>query len=176
MVRVGGHYVGITPANNFMGHGFYQFSPELYFSVFSGVNGYELINVIAFEDEPLAKWFSVKSPTSVKRRVSLINSVPVYLFVIAKRIESIAIFTTTPQQSDYVSIWNQANVKVPLAEAHPSGKKRKPLKELKQRYISRPIRRLAKRLVGHGFNPRFFQPISPTDGIHMPNKPLQRTR
>jgi hypothetical protein len=30
-LSVGGHYIGITPANNNMGHGFYQFSPELYF-------------------------------------------------------------------------------------------------------------------------------------------------
>lgn len=33
MLQVGGHYLAITPANNFMGHGFYQFSPELYFSI-----------------------------------------------------------------------------------------------------------------------------------------------
>ena len=30
MLSVGGHFIGITPANNFCGHGFYQFSPELY--------------------------------------------------------------------------------------------------------------------------------------------------
>ncbi len=35
MVRVGGHFVGITIANNLMGHGFYQFSPELYYRVLS---------------------------------------------------------------------------------------------------------------------------------------------
>lgn len=29
MERPGGHFIGITPANNFLGHGFYQFSPEL---------------------------------------------------------------------------------------------------------------------------------------------------
>ncbi len=54
MVRVGGHYLGITPANNFMGHGFYQFSPEMYFSVFTRENGFELISLVAFEDRPRA--------------------------------------------------------------------------------------------------------------------------
>ena len=38
MVNVSGHYLAITPANNFCGHGFYQFSPELYFSVLTREN------------------------------------------------------------------------------------------------------------------------------------------
>jgi SAM-dependent methyltransferase len=33
-LKTGGHFIGITPANNLMGHGFYQFSPELYFVFF----------------------------------------------------------------------------------------------------------------------------------------------
>jgi hypothetical protein len=40
MVAVGGHFLGITCANNFTGHGFYQFSPELFYRVFSPENGY----------------------------------------------------------------------------------------------------------------------------------------
>src|SRR5262249_48624985 len=40
--RVGGHFLMCSPANNQMGHGFYQFSPELFWRVFSPNNGYEL--------------------------------------------------------------------------------------------------------------------------------------
>ena len=40
MLQEGGHFIGITPANNLMGHGFYQFSPELYFRIFSKENGF----------------------------------------------------------------------------------------------------------------------------------------
>ena len=50
MVRIGGHYVGIVPANNWMGHGFYQFSPELYCGIFTRENGFELVSLVAFED------------------------------------------------------------------------------------------------------------------------------
>ena len=32
MLRVGGHFISTTPTNNYCGHGFYQFSPELFFS------------------------------------------------------------------------------------------------------------------------------------------------
>ena len=35
MVESGGHFISIGPANNAMGHGFYQFSPELYFRILS---------------------------------------------------------------------------------------------------------------------------------------------
>ena len=34
MIRMGGHFVNFSPANNFMGHGFYQFSPELFYRIF----------------------------------------------------------------------------------------------------------------------------------------------
>ena len=34
MVRLDGWFLGITPANNFMGHGVYQFSPEVFFRLF----------------------------------------------------------------------------------------------------------------------------------------------
>src|ERR1700722_12035313 len=30
-LSIGGHFIAVTPANNLMGHGFYQFSPELFF-------------------------------------------------------------------------------------------------------------------------------------------------
>lgn len=40
MVRIGGAIFITTPANNMMGHGFYQFSPELMFRVFSEQNGF----------------------------------------------------------------------------------------------------------------------------------------
>src|SRR5688572_3667541 len=40
MLRAGGHFLGISPTNNQMGHGFYQFSPELFFRVFSPENGF----------------------------------------------------------------------------------------------------------------------------------------
>ena len=40
MLDVGGHFFVHTMANNFMGHGFYQFSPELFYRVFSPENGF----------------------------------------------------------------------------------------------------------------------------------------
>jgi SAM-dependent methyltransferase len=42
MLRVNGLFISVTPANNWVGHGFYQFSPELMMRVFSDANGYAL--------------------------------------------------------------------------------------------------------------------------------------
>src|SRR5262245_5113042 len=42
MVEPGGHFLQASVANNFMGHGFWQFSPEMLFRAFSADNGYQV--------------------------------------------------------------------------------------------------------------------------------------
>jgi hypothetical protein len=106
MVQIGGHYLGITPANNFMGHGFYQFSPELYYRIFSKENGFAVERIIIFESVTNAQWLQVVDPDSIKKRVELINSKPTYLLVHARKIENRPVFAHPPQQSDYVHTWN----------------------------------------------------------------------
>lgn len=183
MVRVGGHYLAITPANNFMGHGFYQFSPELFFGIFSPSNGYELNRLIAFEDNPNSEWYLVKKTASVKSRITLINSRPVYLLVVAKRIEDIEPFRTMPQQSDYTAVWNMndADGDAVLRKRGHIEKKRSILRAIARRYIPRSIKRIAKLLLRRsqqnlGFDPRFFIPLVRTESAASPCKTLQPTR
>lgn len=164
MLRIGGHYLCITPANNFMGHGFYQFSPELYFSVFAEQNGFELTSLIAFEDRTGTTWYSVKSPIKSKSRILLVNDRPVYLLVVAKKLAKKNIFDSIPQQSDYITAWNSEET---------SSLQTRPY--LLQRINQVPFRNWVKRnfppflrhliqnaIQGYGFNPRFFVPIDPT--------------
>ena len=40
LVKAGGYFCQATVANNLCGHGFYQFSPELYYRIFSEENGF----------------------------------------------------------------------------------------------------------------------------------------
>ena len=49
MVRVGGTIFLTTVANNLCGHGFYQFSPELIYRVFSPENGFDNTSVVFLE-------------------------------------------------------------------------------------------------------------------------------
>ena len=108
MIRPGGLYLGLTPTNNFCGHGFYQFSPEFYFRVFTSDNGFQIEHVIAFEDIPEAPWFRVTDPDTINERVILCNSMPTYLIVVARKLESKdRYFAIVPQQSDYVATWSR---------------------------------------------------------------------
>jgi len=172
MLRIDGYYLGITPANNFMGHGFYQFSPEIYFSVFTQQNGFELISLIAFEDKPGATWYSVRSPTEIKGRVSLINNQPAYLLIVAKRLTKTIIFERTPQQSDYITAWHRDDTASDSTQpSSPESAKRNSLRNWVKRNMPFPIRHLLKGVIqGYGFNPRFFLPMDPTATKQLPKE------
>jgi hypothetical protein len=109
MVRVGGHFTQVTVANNFMGHGFWQFSPELVFRVFSPANGYRIDAVLLHEVVPGGPWYVVTDPNEVGARVELCNSRPTYILTIAQRIARTEIFAIPPQQSDYVAQWRDGD-------------------------------------------------------------------
>src|SRR5690606_18138908 len=49
MTKPGGRVFLFLPANNLCGHGFYQFSPELMFRVFTEANGFETERVTLWE-------------------------------------------------------------------------------------------------------------------------------
>ena len=105
MVAPGGHFISVAPTNNFMGHGFYQFSPELFYNIFSEPNGYRVVKMAVFEDRRFAPWYEVKNPADIRTRVILANHYPTHLLVIARREKVADIFKTTPQQSDYQVNW-----------------------------------------------------------------------
>jgi SAM-dependent methyltransferase len=115
MLRVGGRFFALTPANNHCGHGFYQFSPELFFRVFSPANGFQLEHVLAIEHPfpgiELSRQrtvYGIRDPAAVGERVGLVTRRPVYLFVQAVKRERVEPFAPFPQQSDYVSAWAKA--------------------------------------------------------------------
>ncbi len=106
MVSVGGHFLSITGANNHMGHGFYQFSPELFFRVLSPANGFVVERMIFCQTPPGSAWYEVSDPEKVGWRVECVTAQPAYLMVMARRTTDVAALATTPQQSDYVATWN----------------------------------------------------------------------
>ena len=106
LLRVGGYYVAVVPADNWNGHGFYQFSPELFFRVFSEVNGFEL------QAHGLGVWgrrhqvFHIPSDSHWKGRMEPQFNAPTLLLMIAKKVAEVAPFSTAiPQQSDYAVRW-----------------------------------------------------------------------
>jgi hypothetical protein len=108
MLQVGGHFFSHTMANNFMGHGFYQFSPELFYRVFSRENGFQVHRAVVFEQAiGSPKWYEAADPKDIGERVELINGRQTYLMVHAERIADVPIFKTPPQQADYSTLWSQ---------------------------------------------------------------------
>jgi hypothetical protein len=110
MIKQGGHFIGITPANNLMGHGFYQFSPELYYRLFCPANGFRIKKMMitaAHPDGSFGDWYEVNDPAEVKSRVVLVNELPTYLMIIAERTTTVSILSTAPQQSDYADTWSK---------------------------------------------------------------------
>ncbi len=109
-LKLGGSLFIQTPANNYLGHGFYQFSPELFYRVFSDANGFEVRRMQIFEHFYPCHFFaakprSVADPAAVRRRVQLVNNRPALLLIEARRVALRPIFASPPQQSDYVPLW-----------------------------------------------------------------------
>jgi SAM-dependent methyltransferase len=101
LLKVGGHFIGITPTNNFLGHGFYQFSPEFFYSVFREKFGFNVVQMLFFIDSKFTRFYEVADPLKVKNRVILSNNYPSYLFVLAEKISDVSLKDMLPQQSDY---------------------------------------------------------------------------
>jgi len=108
MLKVGGTYFGATPANNEMGHGFYQFSPELYFRVFSKQNGFRTDAVFLYEGRESTTWLKVADPEIIGRRAEKVNCRSTYMLVRATKLEHNEIFAQPPLQPDYVAAWHSS--------------------------------------------------------------------
>jgi hypothetical protein len=116
MVKVGGHLFLKTPCNNLCGHGFYQFSPELYFRALTPENGYELLRMYV-SGKGTDEFYHVVDPQIVHGRVMLLESDASVLLVHARKIADVEPFSKPPLQSDYVSIWDDAKEDVPAEHA-----------------------------------------------------------
>jgi hypothetical protein len=133
MVKVGGTVIIITPANNYFGHGFYQFSAELMYRVFSADNGFEVQRMHVAENEiyegrlagrqlaveQLGRRYAVSDPARLKRRVLLATKRPVIMIVQARRVAERAIFQQSPQQSDYAAAWQAAPLDAASSKPKP---------------------------------------------------------
>ena len=100
-----------------MGHGFYQFSPELFYRVFQAENGFEIKDIF-LESNPFPGtelsdrniMYSVSDPAVLRERVGLVSKSPVVIFVHAVKRKTTEIFSQYPIQSDYASMYKNHRV------------------------------------------------------------------
>jgi SAM-dependent methyltransferase len=127
IVRPGGRLLLSLPANNLCGHGFYQFSPELMFRVFSAPHGFALHRVALVEAaypsvelQPLRRVYDVTDPDAAGERVTLMARRAAMLLVHAEKVEHVdAPLARAPAQSDYAARWaaGRAHAAAPPASA-----------------------------------------------------------
>jgi hypothetical protein len=105
MVKQGGHFVSITTSNNYNGHGFYQFSAELFFRVFSRENGFSLTLAAFAESRRGGRLYRVDDPAERRHRILFQGKGPMLILLVARRDEIRPLFTGSPAQSDYAQVW-----------------------------------------------------------------------
>jgi SAM-dependent methyltransferase len=122
LLKPGGRLVLVTVANNCCGHGFYQFSPEFFFRVFSEENGCRLEALQMAEDQIVVprigkfqpvvnlpgRVYTVTDPNSIGQRVELMNRRQTTIMVDVIKTRECPLFSKPPQQSDYAAAWTQA--------------------------------------------------------------------
>jgi len=139
MVRVGGTVFLTTVANNLCGHGFYQFSPELIYRVFSLENGFDATRVVflkagspGVELVPITKSYEVTDPKIVGCRVGLQSKTPIMMMVESRKVRQMEPFESTPQQSDYVTAWQKSREGTGTSRSRAATLVRKAFKSLPQ--------------------------------------------
>jgi hypothetical protein len=139
----GGQILHFLPANNLCGHGFWQFSPELFFSLYSKENGYSETQVFIVDADDETAWYEVVAPHRGKR-VCLWSDTP--LFVFCRTVKRGDFRHDDVQQSDYVFLWNKDNRNAVSHEAPVLGARLKAA--LKRNNFARFIHRKLAVLLG----------------------------
>ena len=109
MCKIGGTILHALPTNNYCGHGFWQISPELFFSLYSEANGYAETEVFLAGLNDYKNWYKVKKPKNGIRRI-LVNWSEVNALVRTKKVQNVSHYTV--QQSDYVHFWKEGKPKL----------------------------------------------------------------
>lgn len=99
----GGKILHVLPANNLCGHGFWQFTPELFFALYSDRNGYAETQVFLADVANENGWYEVREPSNGEN-VVIVSSAPVWLLVRTRRTRQFS--HQDVQQSHYVHVWS----------------------------------------------------------------------
>ena len=165
MVKVGGHFIGHSPANNWFGHGFYQFSPEFFLRAFAPENGFEIVRLVAYEPSGGGQWYEVRDPRDAGQRIELMGPFRVLLLVLAKKTRDIPPFASFPVQSDYAAAWKAKGVPPPGESAAAAAGFRGRLRGLIDRLppsVGRLVRTMFGSILYRNYsmkNTRHFTPV-----------------
>ena len=106
MLKIGGTFISIVPANQFNGHGFYQFSAALFIELFNMENNFKLLDISFAKLNKLYKLTDLDD----SKRLEIYSIRPIDICVTARKIGETENIELKLQQADYQNKWDQKEV------------------------------------------------------------------
>jgi len=103
----GGQILHILPANNFCGHGFWQFNPGVFFALYRTDSGYSDTQVFLGDFGDFKHWYETRAARS-DAGATFMSARPVYAMVRTRKIEELFSHDDV-QQLEYRSVWSGAD-------------------------------------------------------------------
>lgn len=116
LCKTGGQIIHILPADNFCGHGFWQFSPELFTSLYTEKNGYRDTEVFLADLDNTSQWYIAES-IGQGRRFEISSTSPVYILV--RTVLCRENPNLQAQQSDYEHLWQKTEASTEQPTSSP---------------------------------------------------------
>ena len=103
LTKVGGRIIHFLPVNNLNGHGFWQFSSDLLYSIYSENNGFETTEVYYASSLNESHWYKVpKAKPGV--RVEIVSLEPIILLTVTRKVRNVE--SISVMQPFYAVAWN----------------------------------------------------------------------
>jgi SAM-dependent methyltransferase len=105
MLRPGGIFITINAANHQLGHGFYQFSPELFWRVFGEDPNFTIEDMRLVQVNGSLNATILSDPGSTRQEIGP-TATPTYIMCAARKGDSTAPSETLFYQGDYAARWS----------------------------------------------------------------------
>lgn len=105
--KLGGRVIHILPVNNLGGHGFWQFSSDLMYSIYSVDNGFSDTEVYYASGLDFNNWY--KTPKAKPgKRIEIVSIEPVILLCVTRKVAEIDVINVV--QPFYKRAWDESDV------------------------------------------------------------------
>lgn len=106
LCKIGGQIIHVLPSNNYNNHGFWQISPELFFSLYSEANGYGDTEVFLADMGERDFWYQVTPPSNGEWSDA---TSPRAMQVMARTRKLRDVAKPVVQQASYASSWEETH-------------------------------------------------------------------
>jgi SAM-dependent methyltransferase len=128
LVKPGGLLLSVTPADGWLGHGFYQLQPEIGFRMFTSERGFSLRGcwLAEFGRRPAGtRFFRLKDPATTGLRHRVPGRRPLSLLLAARKEREVDLHAVPwPTQSNYTAAWLAGGTTRGTGPGGPSLKRR----------------------------------------------------